>query len=38
MVGGSGTVYQKDLGKDTLSLARAMTRYDPALDWEAVED
>lgn len=33
----SGTVYEKDLGRDTTKLARAMTAYDPDSTWHKVE-
>jgi hypothetical protein len=29
-------VFQKDLGKDTASMARAMKRYDPDPSWTRV--
>lgn len=38
MVGRDGVVYQKDLGHDTPSLARSMTRFDPSSGWERALD
>ncbi len=32
-----GTVFQKDLGPATSTLARAMTRFNPDKTWKAVE-
>ena len=32
-----GIVYQKDLGRDTASLAAAITRFDPDLSWARVD-
>jgi hypothetical protein len=34
MVNQEGRVYQKDLGKDTDSIARKMTAYDPDSSWQ----
>ena len=31
-----GVVFQKDLGKDTVTLAKAMTSYDPDSTWSAL--
>ena len=33
-----GVVYQKDLGKDTATLAKAMKEYDPDSTWQKAED
>jgi len=33
----SGTIYEKDLGRDTTKLAQAMTAYDPDSTWHKVE-
>ncbi|MFY9935970.1 MAG: DUF2950 family protein [Silvibacterium sp.] len=32
-----GVVYQKDLGPNTASLAKAMTSYNPDKTWQRVE-
>ena len=32
-----GLVYQKDLGPNTASLAKAMTSYNPDKTWQRVE-
>jgi hypothetical protein len=37
IVGSDGIVYERDLGRDTVSLARRITRYDPAESWTAVD-
>jgi hypothetical protein len=37
IVGGSGAIYEKDLGPDTTTLARAMRVYDPDSSWHKVE-
>ena len=37
IVNQDGVVYQKDLGKDTLSLAAKMTEYNPDNSWTSVE-
>lgn len=37
MVSHDGTVYQKNLGPDTDSLARAMRRFDPGPGWNSVQ-
>lgn len=37
IVNNSGTIYEKDLGPDTIKLARAMTSYDPDSTWHRVE-
>lgn len=38
IVNQEGVVYQKDLGKDTASVAKAMKRYDPDKTWTKVEE
>ena len=38
LVNHDGTVYEKDLGKNTLKTAKAMNVYDPGPDWKKVED
>ena len=38
LVNQSGTLYQKDLGENTGSLAAAITAYDPGQGWEPVTD
>jgi len=37
IVGESGTIYEKDLGPNTTSLAQAMTVYDPDSTWHKTE-
>jgi hypothetical protein len=37
IVDASGTIYEKDLGPDTTTLAQAMTAYDPDSTWHKVE-
>ena len=37
IVDGSGTIYEKDLGPDTIKLAEAMTAYDPNSTWHKAE-
>jgi hypothetical protein len=37
IVGPNGVVYQKDLGPNTLSIAAAVTTFDPDLSWSRVE-
>jgi hypothetical protein len=37
MVGENGTVYEADLGKDTLAVAGAIDSFDPAEGWRPVE-
>jgi hypothetical protein len=37
LVSHHGTVYEKDLGSTTATLARAMTRFNPDKTWQAVE-
>jgi hypothetical protein len=36
LVGKDGTIYQKDLGETTGTLALAMTDYDPGDGWSPV--
>jgi Protein of unknown function (DUF2950) len=38
IVGPDGAIYQKDLGKNTDAVAKAMTEYDPGPGWKKVED
>src|SRR5208283_4142312 len=38
IVGSDGVVYQKDLGKETSSLARHMKTYDPDATWHKAEE
>jgi Protein of unknown function (DUF2950) len=38
IVNQDGLVYQKDLGKDTANLARAITQFDPDKSWERVPE
>jgi len=38
LVGEHGTIYEKDLGKNTEMEAKAMTEYDPGSGWTKVED
>lgn len=38
IVGEAGTVYQADLGPETLAVAGAIDRFDPGADWTPVED
>ena len=37
IVGKDGTVYQKDLGSRTVSIAAAMTEYNPDKSWQPSE-
>jgi hypothetical protein len=37
VVGSDGIVYERDLGRDTVTLARRITRYDPGEPWSAVD-
>ena len=37
VVNQDGSVYQKDLGRDTSSLAAKITEYNPDDSWEPVE-
>jgi hypothetical protein len=36
VVSSDGIVYERDLGRDTVALARRITRYDPGESWSAV--
>ena len=38
IVGPDGVVYEKDLGKDTLTAFEAMDRYNPDKTWKATDD
>jgi hypothetical protein len=38
IVGEDGAVYQKDLGKNTAAVAKAMKEYDPNSSWQKAED
>jgi hypothetical protein len=38
MINQQGMVFEKDLGEDTESLARAMEVYDPDKTWDPVTD
>lgn len=38
MVGPDGVVYQKDLGPDSLKIAKQMELYDPDKTWSATDD
>jgi len=38
IVGRDGVVYQKDLGKSTVILAKAMKEYSPNASWQKAED
>jgi hypothetical protein len=38
IVGPDGVVYEKDLGKDTLTAFEAMGRYNPDKTWKATDD
>ena len=38
IVNQQGRVYQKDLGPDTLSIARHMTRYNPDKSWTLIQE
>ncbi len=38
VVNQQGRVYQKDLGPDTLSIARHMTRYNPGKSWTLIQE
>jgi hypothetical protein len=37
IVNQDGTVYEKDLGADTVKLAAAMTEYNPDKTWSKVD-
>ncbi|HXX16253.1 MAG TPA: DUF2950 domain-containing protein [Candidatus Eremiobacteraceae bacterium] len=38
VVGSDGVIYQKDLGKRTEALAKAMTEYNPDSSWQRAEE
>jgi hypothetical protein len=38
IVNHDGVVYEKDLGKETSKIARAMTKFDPDQTWKRMED
>ena len=38
IVNHDGVVYEKDLGKETVKIASAMTKYDPDKTWNKVEE
>ena len=38
IVGSNGVVYEKDLGKNTESIVRAMKKFDPDSSWHKTED
>jgi hypothetical protein len=38
IVSHSGKVYRKDLGPDTVNIARKMTEYNPDSSWTLVKD
>ncbi|MGA8144088.1 MAG: DUF2950 domain-containing protein [Candidatus Acidiferrales bacterium] len=38
VIGSDGVVYQKDLGKKTEDIARAMKKFDPDSSWQKAED
>ena len=38
LVGADGVVYEKDLGKKTESIAKAMKEYNPGSGWQKVEE
>jgi Protein of unknown function (DUF2950) len=38
IVGADGVVYQKDLGKKTEAVGKAMKEYNPGPDWEKTQD
>ncbi len=38
VVNHDGVVYEKDLGKETVKIASAMTKYDPDKTWKKVEE
>ncbi len=37
IVGQDGVVYQKDLGKKTQALAKAVKEYNPDTTWQQIE-
>jgi hypothetical protein len=38
MISSSGTLYEKDLGPDTVKIASAITKYDPDKTWTVTND
>jgi hypothetical protein len=38
IVGPDGIVYQKDLGPDTLNIAKKIDRYNPDKTWQRTDD
>ncbi len=38
LVSSDGIIYEKDLGKNTANVAKAMKEYDPTAKWHKVED
>jgi hypothetical protein len=38
IVGADGIVYEKDLGKKTETIAKAMKEYDPNSSWHQTEE
>ena len=38
MVGPDGIVYEKDLGKDTVTTFQSMDRYNPDSTWQETDD
>jgi hypothetical protein len=38
IVGSDGVVYERDLGKETVALGKAMKQFDPDADWHKTED
>jgi hypothetical protein len=37
IVGSDGVVYERDLGKETVVLAKAMKQFDPDANWQKTE-
>jgi hypothetical protein len=37
IVGSDGVVYERDLGKETVVLAKAMKQFDPDANWHKTE-
>jgi hypothetical protein len=37
IVGSDGVVYERDLGKETVVLAKAMKQFDPDANWHKAE-
>jgi hypothetical protein len=38
IVGSDGVVYEKDLGKETVAIAKAMKQYDPDASWHKAQE